>query len=258
MPLYVPLDVDFATDPKFLAAGPLAGYLYISSLALAKRTMVDGVIERPQLAVIAIGLDDPWNLADKLVEVGLWTETSTGWRITGWLKRNKSRAQIVEAQKRKKEHAARANHERWHVAGKTSPTCPHCDPPTEPLTDRSTDPESIQSGLQVEEKEETKEEAEADLGIVERMIADELAARLERRRRSGEEIGPPLERLIRDDVVRDLTIILSEPTPKPALKRVFVCDVCSDTQQVRNDSDLSLPIMVPCPACKRSEEAEAS
>lgn len=155
MPLYVPLDVDFASDAKFLAAGPLAGYLYISSLALAKRTQSDGRIEREQLAVIALGIPKPQPLAETLVKVGLWDETQSGWQITSWLKRNKSKAQLEQDREKKRLAAVKANHTRWH-ADEPSGDCPFCDPVR-------IDPPigtPIESGIQVKEKSEGESEGE--------------------------------------------------------------------------------------------------
>lgn len=255
MPLYVPLDVDFATDSKFLAAGPVAGYLYIASLALAKRTMVDGTIERGQLAVLTVGFPGkPEAHAQRLVDVGLWRESADGWVITGWLKRNPSRKSILEKQAKKKAAGVLANHERWHLGGKRSSSCPHCDPPTDPITDRSTDDARKEVGSPEEEpKEEEKEEEEASVRIG-RMIDAELASRLERRRRKGEDIGPALEALIRNDVERDVALFLTEATPRPVLKRVYACSRCEDRRQVVNDWDMSpVEVMVACPSCSGPE-----
>ena len=57
--LYVPLDVEFATNDRILAAGPLASYLYVCSLAHAKRQgdrdRREGFVNAGALRVLTIG-----------------------------------------------------------------------------------------------------------------------------------------------------------------------------------------------------------
>jgi len=138
MGLFVPLDVDYQFDPKIIAAGPIAGEcLFIRSLALAKRTLSDGAIDRTQLAALTLGLPGkPASHAAKLVEVGLWSTTDNGWQISAWLKRNSSSASIAANADRKRDAAVKANHERWHVGpqGRPKPDCHLC---TDPLRARS-------------------------------------------------------------------------------------------------------------------------
>ena len=113
--LYVPLDVEFATDPKILDAGPLAAYLYVCSLAYCKRSDEAGNIHRAQLRVLALGLPGrPQQYADALVKVGLWAETPEGWQIPSWLKHNLSPDQLEESKARAKAKSELGNHRRHH------------------------------------------------------------------------------------------------------------------------------------------------
>ena len=48
--LFVPLDVDYADDPKIIEAGPLAELLFVRGLAFCKQQLSDGHIARSQLS----------------------------------------------------------------------------------------------------------------------------------------------------------------------------------------------------------------
>lgn len=127
--LFVPLDVEFATDEKILAARPMAAYLYIVSLAHAKRnSQTNGVIHTPQLPVLAVGVQGrPAQLAATLVSVGLWEVVEGGWRITAWAKHNPSAAQLAASAEIASESGAFGAHQRHHVKeGKPSSKCKYC------------------------------------------------------------------------------------------------------------------------------------
>lgn len=123
MGLYVPLDVNFPSDDKILAAGPAAAYLYVCSLAFSKRNGSDGLIRTAQLP--ALGVPKPAALAGALVSVGLWLVVDEGWQIAAWLKHNKSKAELDAKAEQKRLAAVKANHERWHDK-KPSDDCPLC------------------------------------------------------------------------------------------------------------------------------------
>ena len=128
--LYVPLDVEFASDPKILEAGPLAAYLYVCSLAYCKRSDRAGEIHAAQLRVLALGLPGkPEKFAETLVKVGLWTETADGWEIPAWLKHNLSPEQLEESKARAKTKSELGNHRRHHEQkGVKVSDCPLCYP----------------------------------------------------------------------------------------------------------------------------------
>lgn len=129
--LYVPLDVEFATDPKILDAGPLAAYLYVCSLAYCKRSDEAGNIHRSQLRVLALGLPGrAQQYADTLVKVGLWAETPEGWEIPSWLKHNLSPDQLEDRKATAKAKSELGNHRRHHEQkGVRVADCSHCYPP---------------------------------------------------------------------------------------------------------------------------------
>jgi hypothetical protein len=169
MSLYVPLDVDYASDDKLIEAGPLAELLYIRGLAFCKRTMSDGRIKRAQLTVVAHGIPSARKHVYQLVDVGLWRETSDGWAIVAWLKRNKSAAQIRSDSETKKAASALANHRRWHIGEGKEPSfsCPHCYPKPDPKPDPkpetvSEPPRNPQSRDRDRDRDRGKSESESE------------------------------------------------------------------------------------------------
>lgn len=90
--LFVPLDVNTPDDPKILAAGDRGELVYYRSLCLAKRCMSDGFIATEQLRLLGATAKD----AGALERTGLWVAVDGGWTIPGFLKRNKSAAEIRE------------------------------------------------------------------------------------------------------------------------------------------------------------------
>lgn len=123
--LYVPLDVELASDDKMIAAGPMAELLYIRALAFAKRTMSDGHIRRNQLPLVAARIPRHRLHVQRLVELGAWKVTDDGWYIVAWRKWNRAMAELAAA---KSEAGVAGNHRRWHAGkgGRPSPDCPLC------------------------------------------------------------------------------------------------------------------------------------
>jgi hypothetical protein len=95
---WVRLDDGFLDHPKFLDAGPLAGYLAISAIAWSNRNLTDGFIPRSQvrrlvnfdgfahhmwMGQVAGGGDDAdsHDLAEELVACGLWERAEGGFVI---------------------------------------------------------------------------------------------------------------------------------------------------------------------------------
>lgn len=95
---WIKLDDGFLDHPKFLRAGPLAGYLHIAALAWCNRNLTDGVIPRVQPARLVawhtandcLNVDVVGRVADyeeavswgvlvsRLLETGLWVERPDG------------------------------------------------------------------------------------------------------------------------------------------------------------------------------------
>lgn len=103
---YVPMDVNYADDPRVISAGEPAEVLFIRALCVAKRTMSDGFVDKVQL--VRFGLADIDDRVARLVDVGLWdpvilddggdgtTGEIAGYQVRSWLKWNASAEQIEE------------------------------------------------------------------------------------------------------------------------------------------------------------------
>ena len=91
---WVKLDDGFLDHPKFLKVGPVAGYVAITAMAWSNRNLTDGFIpdaQVPRLANLEGICDevrgphndyiDAYQLAQALVEAGLWDPAEGGYQI---------------------------------------------------------------------------------------------------------------------------------------------------------------------------------
>lgn len=117
--VYVPLSVDYADDPKIIAAGERAEVLYVRALCLSKRILSDGFVADVQLS--RFGLSGVHARARRLVEVGLWARVDNGYQVVAFLKRNRSRADVLA------DRAAEADRKRRE----RSRVRPDTDPPSD-------------------------------------------------------------------------------------------------------------------------------
>ena len=167
--LFVPLDVEFATDDKIIAAGPLAGYLYVCSLAYAKRSGKEGFIHASQVQFLAPGLTKQSTHAQRLADVGLWAATDGGWTIAAWSRHNLSGDQLAERKNMQRAKAIAGNHQRHHVAKNViEPECelcqnsPHGEPSKSPRGDGMVPRDREGRGIEKGEEEEEEEGAAPD------------------------------------------------------------------------------------------------
>jgi hypothetical protein len=129
--LHIQLACDYADDEKFAEVSRSARLLYVDALCLAKRLLNDGTVTRAQLDKLMYP-ERPASVkraAAELVDTKLWEwdDARKVYVIAAWLKRNKSRAQVVEDRRQAEEASMRANHKRWHVDRKErDPKCQLC------------------------------------------------------------------------------------------------------------------------------------
>lgn len=85
---WINLATTFPRHPKALAAGPVARHLFIVGLCWAGEYDTDGAIPGYALNSLAIDAgipnDDVGQVADRLVEVGLWVRQPDGWQVHDW------------------------------------------------------------------------------------------------------------------------------------------------------------------------------
>src|SRR5438132_3489500 len=98
--LWSRLDDQFTDHPKIVAAGPLAGWLYVCGLCYASRYLTDGFIPLEVLDRLAnfasygVTVQD---LADKLVGLYLWDSIATkGYQIHDFLEYHPSKKQVLK------------------------------------------------------------------------------------------------------------------------------------------------------------------
>ena len=132
---WIKLDEAFLDHPKFLAAGPLAGYLAIAGIAWSRRNLTDGKIPDAQVErlvnfkgfahhmwqgeLVGGGEDaDALELAGELVECGLWKRVKGGFMIHDFLdwqdsakKVKTEREAARKRMQRKRSHDVRPNSE---------------------------------------------------------------------------------------------------------------------------------------------------
>jgi hypothetical protein len=125
--VHVELYVDYAEDEKLSDVSRSARLLWVDSLLLAKRLLSDGVVSLRQIERLSLP-ETPAKTKRLIVELedsGGFEKVDQGWYVSGFLKRNKSKAQIVAERVAAQDAAEKGNHQRWHE-DKPSPKCRYC------------------------------------------------------------------------------------------------------------------------------------
>ena len=87
------IDDQFYDHPKVVAAGPLGIALFVCGLSYCSRHLTDGFISTVQVRRL-IDIDNPGDVAEKLVAVGLWERRDGGYQVHDYLEYNPSRAKV--------------------------------------------------------------------------------------------------------------------------------------------------------------------
>lgn len=90
---WIKIDDQFADHPKVVEAGPLAAWLYVCGLTYCGRYLTDGWIPDGQVRKLA-DVDKATDLADRLVDVGLWDRVDDGYVVHDYLDYNPSGAKV--------------------------------------------------------------------------------------------------------------------------------------------------------------------
>jgi len=92
---WIKIDDQFVDHPKVVRAGPEAAWLYVCGLAYCARFLTDGAIPEPAIRSFADFADtNPSDLADRLVDVGLWARLEDGYQVHDYLDYQRSKSQI--------------------------------------------------------------------------------------------------------------------------------------------------------------------
>lgn len=105
------IDDQFADHPKVIAAGPLAGWLYVCGLTYCARLLTDGFIPTGQVRKLA-DLDRAMDLAHTLVEVGLWEEVGGGFLVHDYLEYNPARERVLATREVRAQAGSRGGKQR--------------------------------------------------------------------------------------------------------------------------------------------------
>lgn len=93
--LWVPLSVNFWTDPKILACGFEAQILYIRGLCQSKQVLSDGFIACLQAKLLCFDMEDEGDVAVRsLLAQKLWSEVPGGYQIEAWQAHNQSAEEV--------------------------------------------------------------------------------------------------------------------------------------------------------------------
>lgn len=92
--------------PKFLAAGPIACWLWFCGVCYSRRTYTDGFIPYQKVATLTTA-SAPYKHAERLVEVGLWERADDGFVIHDFHDWNPSKATVEQYRKRDRERKQR-------------------------------------------------------------------------------------------------------------------------------------------------------
>ena len=103
--MWVKIDDNLPDHPKVLAAGPLAGWLFVCGLAYCNRYLTDGLIPSAMVGRLA-DIDDPAPLAGRLVEAGLWIACAGGYKVHDYLEYQPSARKIRARREANRRRAA--------------------------------------------------------------------------------------------------------------------------------------------------------
>lgn len=145
---WVRLEDGFPENPKVLAAGDEAAWLYVCALAYCNRHLTDGFV--PSAAVKRLtGHKSPIRLAMKLVDVGLLErdDDREGFVIHDYLNYQPSKASVETDRAGARERMANARRSSKDVRPNKPRSSPNPNPnPTQPIPESSSSPTGSSNG----------------------------------------------------------------------------------------------------------------
>jgi|SRR6185369_9620699 len=110
--VWIRIDDQIAHHPKFIAAGPVAAWLWVCGNGYCNKYLTDGYIPISALSTLG-GVANAGRWADKLVEVGLWEKATGGFQVHDFHDYNPS-ASDVRDKRQKRSKAGKAGADvRW-------------------------------------------------------------------------------------------------------------------------------------------------
>lgn len=158
--IHIELAVNFAEDPKLrslLRYGPdVRGLrdLYVLMICYCKRNLTDGFVPAEEVGLMVY--PDTWDNgqrdAKRLIEAGLLLEADGGYIVAAYIKRNRTKVEVLALLRDKAVGGSLGNHKRWHEAkGIEKSDCRHCHPELARTSDRTSDRSSDRSSDRVSE-----------------------------------------------------------------------------------------------------------
>lgn len=96
-------------NPKFIAAGPIASWLWFCGVLYCRRALTDGFIPKQKVPTLVVGLPQPYKHATVLVTVKLWDEAVGGYQVHDYLEWNPTKATVEDYRRRDKERKHKQN-----------------------------------------------------------------------------------------------------------------------------------------------------
>jgi hypothetical protein len=122
------LDDGFLSNPKILALGIPARWVYVSSIVYANAHLTDGFVPDAAFPSLALGADDPDGILSELTRIlprtehSLWEPVEGGWMIHDFLDYNPSRKAVEAKREAVTEERSKAGRigaqRRWQTDGK--------------------------------------------------------------------------------------------------------------------------------------------
>ncbi len=104
--VFAQIDDQMPDHPKLLAAGPMAGWVFVCGICYCARMLTDGFIPTGQVRKLA-DIDDVTPLVTRLITAGLWEETAGGYRVHDYTAWNPTAEQVKERRAKSKQRQDR-------------------------------------------------------------------------------------------------------------------------------------------------------
>lgn len=116
--VWIRIDDQIAHHPKFIAAGPVASWLWVCGNGYCNKYLTDGFIPTSALPTLG-GVTNADKWAERLVEVGLWIPAPSGFQVHDFHDYNPTAAE-VRAKRKKRSKAGKAGAAaRWQTDATT-------------------------------------------------------------------------------------------------------------------------------------------
>jgi hypothetical protein len=122
--MWFKVDDSFHSHPKATAVSLEALGLWTVSGSWSGDHLTDGFVPDHMVSMLSRGQAQ---LAEELINAGLWRRAKGGYRFHQWNERNPTRSVAIAAAEKKASGGVLGNHLRWHTkAGKQKADCPFC------------------------------------------------------------------------------------------------------------------------------------